>query len=102
MENNKTEEKKFAEEIEKTVNLYESYIPSTALMTRQMIEKYGAITSVKRLLASGIIQKGFEALYENGHKDQTFEALVLKHKSLFSAEEISAAEFRLNNYRELK
>jgi hypothetical protein len=102
MENIKTEEKKFAEEIEQTVKLYESYIPSTAIATKQMIEKYGAINAVKKLLISGKAQKGFKTLCENGHKDQTFEALVLKHKSLFSAEEISAAEFRLNHYEELK
>ena len=40
MENIKTEEKKFAEEIEQTVKLYESYIPSSAIATKQMIEKY--------------------------------------------------------------
>ncbi len=96
------EEKKFAEEIEQTVKLYETYVPSMASATRQMIENYGAIKTVKRLLVSGTIQKGFEALYENGHKEQTFEALVLKYKSLFSAEEIKAAEFRLDNYENLK
>lgn len=102
MEKITNEEKKFAEEIEQTVKLYESFIPNTALMTRQMIEKYGAINAVKKLLISGKAQKGFKTLCGNGQKEQTFEALVLKYKSLFSAEEISAAEFRLNHYEELK
>ncbi|MDR2311678.1 MAG: hypothetical protein LBE54_11900 [Brucellaceae bacterium] len=84
----------------------EDYIDETIRVSRlhgynptefiSMRERYRTIPCIKRLLANGDIQSGFKRLCELGLREYTIEAAALKFPDLFSKEELSAAEWRLN------
>ncbi len=97
-----TELENLKADVEKTLNLYESYISGSANRTRQMIENKGIKKTLEELVQSSECQQGFRKLHECNKLNESFEALVLKHKSLFSENIVECAKFRLNNPDALK
>lgn len=68
-----------------------------------LIEKYGAIGTPKRLIATGVdsIQSGFVKLWEIKRLDLTFEAIILKdkYKILFDDNTINEALKRIDKFK---
>ena len=68
-----------------------------------LIEKYGAIGTPKRLVSTGIesIQSGFVKLWEHKRLDLTFESIINqeKYKSLFDERTINEAVKRLEKFK---
>ena len=68
-----------------------------------LIEKYGAIGTPKRLVSTGIdsIQSGFVKLWEHKRLDLTFESIINqeKYKSLFDEKIINEAVKRLEKFK---
>jgi hypothetical protein len=69
----------------------------------ELIEKYGAIGTPKRLISTGIdsIQSGFVKLWEIKRLDLTFEAIITKekYKLLFDDKIINEANKRLDKFK---
>jgi len=63
-----------------------------------MLKRNGGVTTAKRLIVSGDVQSGFERLSKLGRLDITMERKMLKpkYKSLFTDDELKAAEWRLS------
>ena len=66
-----------------------------------MIESLGEVTALSRLMESADLQQGFEVLRDRQQLDKTFEAVVVRHRELFSTEIVEAAEWRLANAHSL-
>jgi hypothetical protein len=65
----------------------------------QMIEKIHPVEVAKKFVASGVFQHGFTELNKMGRPDLTVEGIMLKGKyaSIFTPEELRAAQWRLDN-----
>jgi hypothetical protein len=94
-------EAELAAEVEHTIAVYEKITGHPATRTHQMIERHGLIKALSRLMASADLQQGFKALRDSGQLSQSFEALVLRHKRLFSPTAVEAAQWRLEHPHEL-
>ena len=91
----------FLEEVEHTIELYEKAIGYAATRTRQMIEQYGEIDALSRLMVSADLQQGFKVLRDSHQLDKTFEAIVVRFQHLFGSDAIQAAQWRLAHPYEL-
>jgi hypothetical protein len=91
----------FKREVEQVIRLYEEAIGHAATRTWPMIEKYGEIEALSRLMVSADLQKGFKVLRDNGQLDITFEALVVRFQHLFKPGIVQAAQWRLSHPYEL-
>jgi hypothetical protein len=67
-----------------------------ASRTWQSINKYGIIGTVQRVVNRSKQTDGYTALRDMGMADFTFEAVVLRHPTLFSADALSRAQTRLS------
>ena len=67
------------EEIERAIQLYEQIIRHAATRTRQMIDRYGEVKALSKLMISPDLQQGFKVLRDRGQLDLTFEAVVARH-----------------------
>ena len=67
-----------------------------ASRTWQNISRYGILETVSRVVTRSKPTDAYKALVEQGMEAYTFEAVVLKHQSLFSAETIAQAQARMN------
>jgi len=67
-----------------------------ATRTWQMINKHGIIESVNRVVARPEDAMGFKILKEKGMEDLTFEAVVLKYPTVFSADAVEHARNRIS------
>lgn len=88
---------KLLEDIDKTCTIYKEtkgISPNRALL---MMEQYGKVEAISRLVRSPNLQDGFKFLKDKGKLDKTFEAVVLKHSELFSEEVVKMAKWRLDN-----
>lgn len=94
-------ERELTKEVEQAVALYEMTTGQSATRTRQMIERYGHVQALSRLMVSADLQQGFRALRDAGQLDQTFEALVVRHSALFSDDVVAAAQWRLDTSDQL-
>jgi hypothetical protein len=94
-------EKNLQQEIENVISVYERLIGNVAQCTRLMIERDGAITALSKLAVSADLQSGFKALRNEKLLDQSFEALIVKYRELFSADVVAAAKWRLDNANDL-
>ena len=77
------------------------YNPSDfALMLRQ----HGGVRTAKRLVLSGDLQTGFERLAKLGRLDISMERKMLtpEFASLFTAEELGAARWRLDQVQDAR
>lgn len=87
----------FKAEVERAISLYEREIGHAATRTRPMIERYGEIEALSRLMVSADLQQGFKVLRDRGQLDKTFEAVVIKFKHLFNPDIVQAAQWRLDH-----
>ena len=55
----------FANEVERTIVVYERENGRAASRTRQMIERYGEVEALGRLMLSADLQKGFRVLRDH-------------------------------------
>ncbi len=88
-------EKGFLDDVERAIKLYESVSGHAASRTRPMIENYGVVEALSRLMVSPDLQQGFKVLRDNHQLDKTFESIVVKFKHLFRSDVVEAAEWRL-------
>ena len=91
----------FKAEVEQVIRLYERAIGHAATRTWPMIERYGEIEALSRLMVSADLQQGFKVLRDRGQLDKTFEALVVRFQHLFKPEAVQAAQWRLAHSYEL-
>jgi hypothetical protein len=90
-----------AAEVETTIQVYEELIEEYAARTRDMIERYGHVAAIERLMISPDLQRGFRVLRDRGRLWDSFESLVAANEDLFSGEAVEAARWRLDNADEL-
>lgn len=91
-----------SQEIDTVITLYEKVIGVPATRTRQMIERYGAIEALSKLVVSVDLQSGFRILRDRDQLDSTFEALIVRHEDLFRKNVVEAAQWRLKNASHLR
>lgn len=91
----------FVEEVATAIALYEQVVHRVATRTRNMVEQYGEVEALSRLMVSPDLQQGFKALRDDNQLDKTFEAIVVRHKNLFSQQAVEAAQWRLDHPHEL-
>ena len=66
-----------------------------AQRTRNMINNHGVREAVDRLVRRKKPSTGFAALVDEGKRECTFEAVVLRHPALFSTRAVDRATQRL-------
>lgn len=66
-----------------------------ASYTWRMIKSHGIIPAVERTVTNPRETAGFKALTEMGLQDRAFEAVVLRHPGLFSAEAVRCSKARM-------
>ena len=66
-----------------------------ATRTWQMIDRHGILPAVERAVDREMDTLGYKALVKMGMKDLTFESLVLKHPTAFTAETGARCKERL-------
>lgn len=91
----------FADEVEKTIVLYEREIGRHATRTRNMITERGETDALSSLMVSPDLQQGFKVLRDHQQLCKTFEALVVRFSSEFSREVVEAAQWRLDHADDL-
>ncbi len=91
----------FKEEVEQVIKLYEREIGHAATRTRRMIDRWGEIEALSRLMVSADLQQGFKVLRDRDQLDKTFEALVIRFQHLFEPDAVQAAQWRLAHPYEL-
>ena len=94
--------KMLAEDVEKTIELYEEYLNNYASITRSLINRKGVLKALEDLMTSADYQQGFRVLHEHNQLDKSFESLVLKYKEDFSYAAVECAKFRLDNPEALR
>ncbi len=87
----------FKQQVKYSIELYESLNRHFAGRVRQMIEDYGEVAAISRLVTSPNLQQGFKVLRDHGHLDKTFEAVGVRFKCLFRPDVIEAAQWRLDH-----
>ena len=65
-----------------------------ASRTWQSIRRHGILPTVERVVSRARPTEGYAALVEAGMHDFTFEAVVLRHSSLFALETVERAKQR--------
>lgn len=85
----------FKTEVERASKLYEREIGHAATRTRLMIERYGEIEALSRLMVSADLQQGFKVLRDRDQLDKAFEAVVIRFQHLFDPDAVQAAQWRL-------
>jgi len=83
--------------VEQSIQLYEAINGHNASVTRQMIQKHGAVVALSRLVVTSDLQQGFKVLRDSGELDKTFEAIVLRFQERFPPEVVEAARWRLEH-----
>jgi hypothetical protein len=91
----------FAREVDSALDLYEKMIGHAAGRTRPMIERLGKVGALSRLVVSADLQTGFKALRDSNQLEISFEAIVVRHKSLFQQQVVQAAKWRLEHPHDL-
>ncbi len=71
-----------------------------ATRTRQMIDRYGIIKTIEKLVTKEDERTGFIILAQRGLLDLTAEALVLRYPQMFSPEANTISEKRLKEWKE--
>ena len=69
-----------------------------ASRTWKMVEEHGIIEAVERAVNRKNPTQGYNALAEIGLQGCTFEAVILRHKHLFSKETVQISEERLSQW----
>ena len=80
-----------------TIALYEKETRHAAIATRGMIQNFGVVEALSRLVISGNLQQGFKTLRDRGLLKQTFEHIVVQNQQFFKPDVLNAAQWRLDN-----
>lgn len=91
----------FIADVNRAIEVYEDAIGNFASRTRQMIDNYGAVDALSKLVQSPDLQSGFKVLRDRDELDKTFEAVIRRHPNLFQKQVVEAAQWRLDNAHEL-
>lgn len=67
-----------------------------ASRTWQMIERRGIIPAIEQVVTRSSESTGYTALVQMGMQDKSFEAVVLRHPEVFSAEAVRRSKERLD------
>lgn len=90
------------QEVENAILTYEAANAHSAQITRQMIHMYGEIETLSKLMVSAELQQGFRVLRDTDQLNKSFEAIVIRHKSLFDNNVVASAIFRFDHPFELE
>ncbi len=85
----------------RAIETYEEVIGEYASRTRPMIDRYGYIEALSRIMQSPDLQSGFRALRDSDQLDVTFEAVVVEFAEEFDPQVAEAAQWRLDNADDL-
>jgi len=66
-----------------------------------MIENYGYIGALSRIVQSADLQAGFRALRDSNQLDVSFEAVVVEFATEFDPQVVDAAQWRLEHADDL-
>lgn len=86
-------------DIEASMKEYEKIIGVSAIATRQMFDRYGCKETLEKLVLTSDQQSGFKRLVKAGKSELTFEAIVIRHKYLFSRDVVDAARWQLKQVK---
>jgi len=84
-------------EVENAILTYEAANAHSAQITRRMVQNYGEIGALSKLMVSAKLQQGFIVLRDTDQLDKSFEAIVIRHKSLFDDNVVASAIFRFDH-----
>ena len=87
----------FNRDLENSLNIYEEITGKRAARTRQMIDAYGTIEALSKLMITPNLQVGFKKLRDEGKLRDTFEAITGRHSELFKKDVVESAKWRLDN-----
>jgi len=87
----------FIDEVNQAIGVYEKATGGFATRTRQLIDNYGAVDALSRLVLSPDLQTGFKVLRDRNELNKSFEAVIIRHSDLFIDKVIEAAHWRLDN-----
>lgn len=68
--------------------------------TWQMISRYGIIESVNRAVCRTTETQGYRLLINMGLGDFAFEAVILRHPTIFSKNAVRVSQERLDNWKQ--
>jgi hypothetical protein len=68
--------------------------------TWPMVKKVGVIAAIEGIVTRPLETRAYRILIEIGLEDKTFEAVVLRYPTVFSAEAVAACERRLRETRD--
>jgi hypothetical protein len=60
-----------------------------------MVDKYGIIGAVERIVTRPDDATGYRVLVEMGMEDMAFEAIVLRHPDVFSSQAVEHSRLRM-------
>jgi len=89
------------EEVDRTLVVYEGIIGRSASRSWEMLERLGYVGALSRLVVSADLQQGFKILRDRNRLADTFEAVVVRHRDLFTKEVVEAAQWRLDHPSDL-
>ena len=87
--------------VNRAIDAYEEITGQYASRTRNMLDLHGYIDTLERIVQSPDLQSGFRALRDRNQLDLTFEAVVVRFSSNFTASANQAAQWRLDNADDL-
>jgi hypothetical protein len=70
-----------------------------ASRTWPMVEKYGILGAVERIVMRSDDAPGYRVLIDMGLEDMAFEAVVLRHREFFSKEAVESSQLRLDRLK---
>lgn len=86
----------FIEAVDQALHAYEKIVGEYASRTRQMLERYGYVEALTRIVQSADLQTGFRALRDSGRLADSFEAVVVNFAAEFDRQAVAAARWRLD------
>ena len=95
-------DKDFVHAVQEAITTYEKAIGHFASRTHQMIEMYGEVEALSKLMKTDEAQIGFKVLHETNNLDKAFERVILNFRQYFKKDVIETAQFRLDNPTEFK
>jgi hypothetical protein len=87
--------------VDHALEVYEDLIGEYAGRTRPMLERYGYVGALSKLVQTADTQIGFKKLRDRGLMDISFETVVIRFQGEFDRHAIAAARWRLDHPDEL-
>jgi hypothetical protein len=94
-------DERFEKRVNEVVGIYEDAITHFASRTWQMLERYGKVEALSRLVVSPDLQNGFKVLRDKGMLKDTFEQVVVDFREKFRPDVVQAAEWRIKEAENL-